>query len=110
MVDESNDRHDPMALLRKLPVVGRTAEYTTLVAKLSDARNGRGSVVLLAGEPGIGKPRLTEESCELLRRNAAGDFDRGISLLREALAFAAASGMGKVRDDSERLLSTARAL
>lgn len=56
--------HDPMALLRKLPFVGRAAEYETLVAKLSDARNGRGSVVLLAGEPGIGKTRLTEEVCE----------------------------------------------
>lgn len=108
--NESNDRHDPMALLRKLPFVGRTAEYETLVAKLNDARNRRSSVVLFAGEPGSGKTRLTEEFCELLRRNAACDADRGMSLLREALAFAAPSGMGKVRDDSERLLSTARAL
>ena len=53
-----------MALLRKLPFVGRQAEYETLLKKLAEAQNGRGSVVLLAGEPGIGKTRLTEEFCE----------------------------------------------
>ena len=57
-------QHDPMALLRKLPFVGRKAEYETLLKKHSGATNGRGSVVLLAGEPGIGKTRLTEEFCE----------------------------------------------
>jgi class 3 adenylate cyclase/tetratricopeptide (TPR) repeat protein len=54
-------QHDPMALLRKLPFVGRQAEYETLLKKLSEAANARGSVILLAGEPGIGKTRLTEE-------------------------------------------------
>lgn len=56
--------HDPMALLRKLPFVGRADEYDTLVESLTEARNGRGRVVLMAGEPGIGKTRLTEEFCE----------------------------------------------
>src|SRR5262249_18295835 len=56
--------HDPMALLRRLPFVGRDAEYETMLKKLDEARNGRGSVVLLAGEPGIGKTRLTEEFCD----------------------------------------------
>jgi len=57
-------QHDPMALLRQLPFVGRQSEYDTMLKKLSEAANGRGSVVLLAGEPGIGKTRLTEEFCE----------------------------------------------
>jgi class 3 adenylate cyclase/tetratricopeptide (TPR) repeat protein len=57
-------QQDPMALLRKLPFVGRDAEYEMLLKKLAEARNGRGSIVLLAGEPGIGKTRLTEEFCE----------------------------------------------
>jgi len=57
-------QHDPMALLRKLPFVGRQAEYETLLKKLAEARNNRGSIMLLAGEPGIGKTRLTEEFCE----------------------------------------------
>ncbi len=56
--------HDPMALLRKLPFVGRHDEYEAMLKKLAEARNGRGSVILLAGEPGIGKTRLTEEFCE----------------------------------------------
>ncbi len=57
-------QHDPMALLRKLPFVGRQAEYEMLLKKLAEAQNGSGSVVLLAGEPGIGKTRLTEEFCD----------------------------------------------
>lgn len=57
-------QHDPMALLRKLPFTGRQAEYETLLGKLSKAQNGRGSIAMLAGEPGIGKTRLTEEFCD----------------------------------------------
>src|SRR4029079_4813704 len=64
-------QHDPMALLRKLPFVGRAAEYETMLQKLAEARNGRGSVILLAGEPGIGKTRLTEEFCQAASPDAA---------------------------------------
>ncbi len=56
--------HDPMTLLRKLPFVGRQAEYEAMLKRFAEARNGRGSLVLLAGEPGIGKTRLTEEFCD----------------------------------------------
>jgi class 3 adenylate cyclase/tetratricopeptide (TPR) repeat protein len=55
--------HDPMELLRVLPFVGRNAEFETMTKRLDDARRGTGSVLLLAGEPGIGKTRLTEEVC-----------------------------------------------
>jgi DNA-binding SARP family transcriptional activator/tetratricopeptide (TPR) repeat protein len=41
--------------------VGREKELRELLAALADARAGRGRVVLLAGEPGIGKTRLAEE-------------------------------------------------
>src|SRR5262249_53189998 len=41
--------------------VGRKAELAELVAGLEDASTGRGSLYLLAGEPGIGKSRLAEE-------------------------------------------------
>jgi tetratricopeptide (TPR) repeat protein len=43
------------------PFVGREAELAALTADLETAAAGRGGVVLLAGEPGIGKTRLAEE-------------------------------------------------
>ncbi len=41
--------------------VGRGAELSALVARLSAAATGSGAVVLLSGEAGIGKTRLAEE-------------------------------------------------
>ena len=43
------------------PFVGRSRELQTLRGALDRARDGRGGVVLIAGEPGIGKTRLAEE-------------------------------------------------
>jgi tetratricopeptide (TPR) repeat protein len=42
-------------------LVGRAPEVQTLRARADDARAGRGSLVLLGGDPGIGKTRLAEE-------------------------------------------------
>ncbi len=52
------------------PFEGRTADLAVLDAALSDAAAGRGGLVLLAGEPGIGKTRLAEEL--VLRATEAG--------------------------------------
>jgi class 3 adenylate cyclase/tetratricopeptide (TPR) repeat protein len=43
------------------PLVGRERELVDLEASLEEALSGRGCVVLLAGEPGIGKSRLADE-------------------------------------------------
>ena len=51
---------DRIGQARRWPMVGREAERADLMAKLEMAIAGRGSLVLLGGEPGIGKTRLTE--------------------------------------------------
>ncbi|MCC6190233.1 MAG: AAA family ATPase [Anaerolineales bacterium] len=60
-------RRDPLdsAALRML--AGRTQELSTLEARWAAAREGRGSLVLLQGEAGIGKTRLVEALSEAAR-------------------------------------------
>jgi class 3 adenylate cyclase len=55
---------EPAVLLAHPPFVGRAAELAKLTHHLQEARAGHGGLVLLAGEPGIGKTRLTEELAE----------------------------------------------
>jgi class 3 adenylate cyclase/tetratricopeptide (TPR) repeat protein len=55
------------SLPARLPFVGREAERTRLDQRLAEALGGRGGVVMVAGEPGLGKTRLVEE----LSRQAA---------------------------------------
>ncbi len=61
----SRTRH---ASFRQLPLVGRDAELRILRDALEAARNGRGQLIELAGEVGVGKTRLLEA----LRDEAAG--------------------------------------
>jgi predicted ATPase len=55
--------------------VGRRSELAVLAGALAGARGGRGSLVLLVGESGIGKTRLAEDL-------AARAQDAGADVLR----------------------------
>jgi class 3 adenylate cyclase/tetratricopeptide (TPR) repeat protein len=49
---------------RLTPLVGRERELRWLLERWEQARDARGAFVLLEGEAGIGKSRLTQELCE----------------------------------------------
>jgi class 3 adenylate cyclase/tetratricopeptide (TPR) repeat protein len=51
---------------KKIPLVGRDREMDVLLATLRSARAGRGRLIEIIGEPGIGKSRLLDE----VRENA----------------------------------------
>jgi adenylate cyclase len=48
----------------KRPLVGRERELETIAAALHGARAGAGEVLMVSGEPGVGKSRLTEAARE----------------------------------------------
>ena len=56
---------------RHIPFVGRVQEMAELKVALDDALVGRGGLVMLAGEPGIGKTRLTEELMAIAKDRGA---------------------------------------
>jgi class 3 adenylate cyclase len=58
-------------LLTRTPFVGRAKEMARLGAKLDEARAGHGGLVMLVGEPGIGKSRTIEEFAEQARAGGA---------------------------------------
>jgi DNA-binding SARP family transcriptional activator len=61
----------PEALSLQLPFVGRDHEWTRLADLLRRAMGGQGRVVLVSGEPGIGKTRLLEELAGLATARGA---------------------------------------
>jgi predicted ATPase len=64
-------------------LVGREEELELLLRRWSQAKSGEGQVVLLSGEPGIGKSRLT---AALLERAAPEPHTRLRYLLEELAA------------------------
>jgi DNA-binding CsgD family transcriptional regulator len=56
---------------RAAAFAGRESEMDILSRRLSEAVAGRGGIVLLAGEPGIGKTRLAEELATVARSRGA---------------------------------------
>jgi DNA-binding CsgD family transcriptional regulator len=59
------------AFLSRTPFVGRENESARMRARLEEARAGRGGLVMLVGEPGIGKTRTAEEFAEYARGEGA---------------------------------------
>jgi TOMM system kinase/cyclase fusion protein len=53
------------------PLVGRESEVALLLERWAQSQEGRGQVVLLRGEAGIGKSRLVEALSERVRREGA---------------------------------------
>jgi transcriptional regulator with AAA-type ATPase domain len=63
VVDESGEVSRFEALRSAAsPLVGREEEVELLVRQRQQAKSGEGRVVLISGEPGIGKSRLTMRS------------------------------------------------
>ena len=62
-VEDRFEARHPAGLL---PLLGREEELEILLRRWEQARQGNGRVVLLTGEPGIGKSRLTRELRERL--------------------------------------------
>jgi class 3 adenylate cyclase len=62
---------NPLDRLAAGAFVGRESEMTQLRAAVDDALSGRGRLVLLAGEPGIGKTRCCDELATYARLRGA---------------------------------------
>ena len=67
----SYETEQPGLILTRTPFVGRDGEMAKLKAKLAEARTGHGGLVMLVGEPGIGKSRMIEEFTEGARADGA---------------------------------------
>ena len=59
-------------------IVGREQEQDTLIDRWQSAANGSGQAVLLAGEPGIGKSRLTMSLIDRIREQGDVEVITGV--------------------------------
>lgn len=64
LVDQVMLDASPFPLAERIAFVGREAEREAIRAIIDRAQNGRGSLVMLAGGPGVGKSRLAIEMME----------------------------------------------
>lgn len=85
---------------RAAAFVGRDDELDALGLALRDARDGRGTTLFVAGEPGIGKTRLTAEAVDLAVRAGMAVLKGRCTATGPAVPF---------RPLSEALLSLTRA-
>ena len=84
------------------PLVGRDEELDLLLRRWSQARDGEGQVVLLSGEPGIGKSRILSALRERLEA-------QGVQALRfQCSPYYVNSAFWPIIDNFERALKFAR--
>jgi class 3 adenylate cyclase len=84
------------------PLVGREGELDLLLRRWSQAKDGEGQVVLLSGEPGIGKSRILNALRERLEA-------QGVQALRfQCSPYYVNSAFWPVIDNFERALKFAR--
>jgi class 3 adenylate cyclase/tetratricopeptide (TPR) repeat protein len=82
----------------RAPLVGRRAELRTLDIALREAVAGRGQVIALTGEPGIGKTRLVQESRKrFIGWVGAGSGRRPLWLEGRCVSYASATPYGLYR-------------
>jgi len=96
-----------------VPFVGRTQELDTLKERWASARRGQGQLVLIEGEPGIGKSRLLREFQATLADQDHSWLEGGCSeffvntpffpVVRFLGSLFRASGLHPSPDDLERL-------
>ena len=92
----ARSRFEAIAVRGLTPLVGRDEELKLLLSRWTDALGGEGQVVLLTGEPGIGKSRLIQAFREHIR----GD---GVTVLRYFCSpFYVHSALHPVLDQLER--------
>ena len=95
---------------RLTPLVGREEELALLLRRWEQARDGEGQVVLLSGEPGIGKSRLTRALQQRLAEDTYTRFSTSARLTirtarstRSSIICSAQRRLGRDDDDEQKL-------
>ena len=86
-VQSERQSTSPLAGRTLTPLVGREQEVGLLLNRWEQAKEGHGQVVLLSGEPGIGKSRLAYALREQVTREGSLLFEARCSLYHQHSAF-----------------------
>ena len=90
------------------PLIGRDQEFDLLLRHWAEAKAGEGRAVLISGEPGIGKSRLTAALSQALDEERYGSHEGYIAAVKNAAVEEVKSGF-LLPEDADRLMAEARA-